>query len=153
MMGIGLTFFELLLLGHLVGDYLLQNNWMAQRKGAHIFPCIVHCLLYTAVVCSFTSFSPWWMAAVFLSHFPVDRWSLADKWLRAGSGRSLAEYLEHGTENVPTSQDNPDLGANYAVLRGGFTVLVYTVADNTIHILLMLGSAQGLARLGILVNR
>jgi len=44
-----------MLLGHLVGDYLLQNNWMALGKskynGMGWLTCTVHCVLYTLAVC------------------------------------------------------------------------------------------------------
>ena len=40
-----------MLIGHLVGDYLLQNDWMAENKAKHKglgwLTCAVHCLLYT----------------------------------------------------------------------------------------------------------
>ena len=143
-----MTFFETLLLGHLVGDYILQNNWMAQRKGSSLFPCLVHCLLYTAAVCLFTNHSPEWAAVVFLSHFPVDRWSLADKWLRLIGGRSLTTYVEHGHETSPDAfNKNPNLHTNYIALRGGFSALVYAVVDNTFHLLLLLGGARLLGML------
>jgi hypothetical protein len=130
-----LTPFEAILLGHLVGDYLLQNNWMAQRKQAHLAPCLVHCVIYTISVCSFTSFSPCWLLAVLLSHFPIDRWSLADKWLHLIKGRSLTDYFTSGHNNIPKSEK--DTENNYLILRGGFTTLVYVIVDNTFHLLLM----------------
>lgn len=51
------------ILGHFVGDYLFQNQWMATEKS---FPgkrgdvaCTVHVLLYTLAVALFTGFHPW----------------------------------------------------------------------------------------------
>jgi len=146
-----LTFFEALLLGHLAGDYIAQNNWMAQRKSAHLFPCVVHCLIYTAAVIAFThsfftsAMLPWWACIVFLSHFPVDRWSLADKWLRLIRGRSLVVYLEHGHEEIPADKNSSEW-SNYWSLRGGFTALVYAATDNTFHLLLMLAGARWLGK-------
>lgn len=118
-----------LLLGHLLGDYILQNDWQARnkvnpspgskpsenwgkdacdqkrllnsaeladwhfkasayRKG-HL-TCTVHCLLYTLAVwlCS-CWWLPWWGAvACFLAHWPVDRFSLAKKWMMNVSGQA-----------------------------------------------------------------
>lgn len=141
-----MTFFELMLIGHLVGDYLLQNNWMAQRKGAHLLPCVVHCLIYTMSVCVFTSWSLLWITIVFASHFPIDRFGLADKWLALIGSRSLKNYYERGHLDIPLS----DPEGNYVRLRGGFTALVYAVADNTMHLLIMLLGAWllGLVRRG-----
>lgn len=129
-----LTLFEKILIGHLVGDYMLQNNWMAQRKQAGFFPCFVHCSIYTIAVCTLTSFSLQWIATVFLSHFIVDRYSLADKWLKLIKGRSCTMYYEHGHKDVPL----PDPIENYIRLRAGFTTLVYAVTDNTMHLIVML---------------
>ena len=46
-----------MLLGHLTGDYLLQNEWMAMNKSKnHIVgwtAAIVHCWIYTFAVCLF----------------------------------------------------------------------------------------------------
>lgn len=144
-----LTFFELLLLGHLVGDYVLQNNWMAQRKGSSLFACLVHCLIYTASVCLFTEFSVAWACVVFLSHFPIDRWSLADKWGRLIRGRSLTEFFVTAPEDM-LRHGTVVGGVTHNILRGSFTALVYVVIDNTFHLLLMVGGAWLLRFLGLL---
>ena len=34
------------ILSHLVGDYVLQIDFIAQTKGKHFYHLIVHCLLY-----------------------------------------------------------------------------------------------------------
>jgi hypothetical protein len=86
---------------------------------------------------------------VFLSHFAIDRWSLADRWLRWIGGRAPTVYPEDGDKNIP-EWVKPALLANYTRLRGGFTALVYTIVDNTMHVLLMLGAAWALAKVGLL---
>ena len=139
-MKIALTFFEALLMGHLMGDYLFQTNWMAQRKGAEYFPCFVHCIIYTFFVCAMTSWNPLWVLLVFLSHFLVDKYSLVDKWLKAIKSRSLTDFFLNG--HVVAEVQDEDHKENYIVLRGGFTALVYAVADNTVHIILMLLAAK-----------
>jgi len=125
-----------LLFGHLVGDYLLQNKGMAMNKSGSTFRCAVHCVIYTLAVSLFTwpILHGWlWALLIFASHFPIDRWSLADKWLSFINGRSLSDYLEKGKHGIPC-QFNAE---NYHVLRGGFTAVVYAVTDNTLHLLLM----------------
>jgi len=131
-----LTVFEHIILGHLIGDYLLQNKWMAINKGASHFKCAVHCLLYTLAVCAatYSDLHSWtWAGVVFLSHYPIDRWSLAGGWLSLIGGRSLREFLSRGKEDIPKDMD----ADNYHALRGGFTALVYAAADNTLHLLLL----------------
>lgn len=71
------------LVGHLVGDFLLQNDWMALgKKKAHI-PCLVHVTLYTLAVLLFTG---WWSltaaAIVFVPHYLIDRWSFVPFYMR-----------------------------------------------------------------------
>jgi hypothetical protein len=39
------------IIGHLVGDFLLQNDWMAANKKKNSWVCLLHCLIWTAWVC------------------------------------------------------------------------------------------------------
>ena len=36
--------------GHLIGDFLLQTAWMADRKENQWIPLLVHCFVYTATI-------------------------------------------------------------------------------------------------------
>lgn len=134
-------FFASLVIGHLIGDYLLQNKWMAMNKSGSTWKCAVHCIIYTAAVSATTwqSLHGWqWSLLIFASHFPVDRWSLADKWLDLINSRSLRDFLANGKTGIPSDMDT----ANYHALRGGFTALVYVAADNTIHLAAMFYGAK-----------
>lgn len=114
------------LLGHLVGDYLLQSKYMALHKsdkgwgGAII--CTWHVTLYTAAVCLF-----WWtvdpviIALTFVPHWVIDRWSLASPWLKMIRGRTFMGAFE--------SKDT------YREFDIAFTSIVYTVVDNTMHLI------------------
>ena len=132
-----MTFFECLILGHFVGDYLLQNNWMALNKTKKWLPLLVHVALYSLAVClftfAFTGFNLWWILVVILSHLFIDRWSLADKYLEFTGSRSLRKYVEAQQGRVLTGQ--PVIGTD--ILAGGFTSFVYIVVDNTMHVLLI----------------
>jgi hypothetical protein len=135
-----------LIFGHLVGDYVLQNKWMAMNKSASTLRCAVHCAIYTASVVAFTLpviHGWWWALLIFVSHFPIDRWSLADKWLELINGRSLRDYLANGNREIPAEMN----AANYHALRGGFTALVYAMVDNTFHLLIMWYGAKLLVSL------
>lgn len=62
------------IIGNLVGDYLLQNDWMALNKKKHTFHCAVHCAVWTACVCLFAGWtSPLIVLLLFASHFLQDR--------------------------------------------------------------------------------
>lgn len=113
-----------LLLGHFVGDYLLQNRAMMlnkSKKGREgIFWCTLHCTIYTAIVCLFLwTLNPLIVAIVFVSHWPIDRWSLANKWIRLIRGRD---------PNATYFSKEIDMA---------FYAIVYVVTDNTMHILLI----------------
>jgi hypothetical protein len=61
------------LMGHLIGDFLLQSDWMALNKKKRTWPCTVHCLIYaiTVVLCARW---PWWtLPIIFVTHFAQDR--------------------------------------------------------------------------------
>ena len=72
----------LALIGHLVGDYLAQNDWMALNKKKRTWPCLVHCTLWTLAVCAFAG---WWnpvaVAILFTTHFIQDRTQIINWWM------------------------------------------------------------------------
>lgn len=120
--------FARIVLGHLVGDYLLQSKVMALKKSERncngIFWCTIHCLLYTASVCLFLwPVKPLIIGLIFLSHWPIDRWSLASWWLKLIKGRDfVSAYQSPG---------------QYREIDIAFSCLVYTVVDNTMHLILL----------------
>ena len=64
------------LLAHLVGDYVLQSEWMAVNKSKRSFPALVHVLFYTIPFCLLTTDAK----QLFLiagTHFLIDLFSLA----------------------------------------------------------------------------
>lgn len=65
-----------LLVLHLFGDYLLQSDWMAQRKTTSSVPAAAHAIVYTA---PFWLLMPSWWAMLLVggTHFVIDRWRLA----------------------------------------------------------------------------
>ena len=125
--------FETIILGHLVGDYFLQNDWMALSKGKYNglgwFTCFVHCILYTFAMCFITwNFDYSWVALVFFSHFIPDKFGLSEKYLQLIRGRSIVYFFRSPENYVYTP---------YIGLRCGFTSFVYIVVDNTMHLLLL----------------
>ena len=123
-----------MLFGHLVGDYFLQNNWIAQNKGKYSVAgwliCILHCSLYTISVCWFMGdFRADWMVLVFCSHFFIDKFALADKYARViRSGGCLTRFFEKvGDWDTPKKEG----------LTAAFCALVYVVIDNSAHLMIM----------------
>ena len=127
-----------LLLGHLAGDYLLQNDWMALNKKKQWLPCLVHCVLYTWCVMVFLkplsdtlSLWDWWCCSqlIFLSHIIIDRTSIVEHWFRFIGGRAFSRI----GQQTPGLCASPDMHT----VRLAYTCIVQTVADNTLHLILM----------------
>jgi hypothetical protein len=105
------------LIGHLVGDYLLQTHEMGMNKknsGKEGWLwCSSHCAAYTISVMLFTGWA-WNIAPlVFMSHWIVDRY----KWL---------QWLHINVYKRPTLCSGSALGT-----------FVYIAADNTCHLVLL----------------
>lgn len=88
-----MTDFGTVILAHLVGDYLLQNDWLAKYKTESSFrgfvACVLHCAIYTATLLVLTQgvyhYGVYLM--VFGAHCLVDHLSLARKWMLNVSGQ------------------------------------------------------------------
>lgn len=94
--------FEYLLLGHLVGDWLLQNDWMAigKRQRALCVAGMVHYSIYTSVILLML----WWpqrvfnspttlllcSGVIFLSHWLIDASNLVQWWMHKMGQRDQA---------------------------------------------------------------
>lgn len=135
--------FVLSMVGHFVGDYLLQNQWMAigksmKGKPGHI-ACTVHVLLYTLAVALITGlWNPLFLAAVAIPHWLIDRWSLAKYLLKFKNGYGLTEVWEKAPLCAAPHPDK--LEAN--VWKVSFAAPVYIMNDNTIHFLCLLLTAR-----------
>lgn len=125
--------FTRMILGHLVSDYLLQPKEMATQKGGDktingTIWCFLHCIVYTGVVALFMwNFDPKVMFLVFASHYPIDRFSLGEEWLKVIKARSVRE--EYFAEDK----------LRLRPVLISFASIIYVVADNTMHFLLLYG--------------
>lgn len=73
-----------ILMGHFIGDYVLQTDWMGMNKSKNDWVCALHSLIYTLSVaacvnCWLSNF----MFTVALQHFIFDRDRRLIKWLIA----------------------------------------------------------------------
>lgn len=82
-----------LLVGHLVGDFILQEDVVAANKTRSSAWCALHCTLYTAAVWACAWWMPWWgLLCCWATHFAVDRPRLAGWYMRNVSNqRAFAE--------------------------------------------------------------
>ncbi|MDB5603027.1 MAG: hypothetical protein JWN71_5071 [Xanthobacteraceae bacterium] len=70
--------FVAILLGHLVGDFMLQSKHMAltkfDRAWSGFAMCTLHVAIYTATVCVFVwTINPVFIAAVAVPHWLIDQ--------------------------------------------------------------------------------
>ena len=78
------------IVGHLVGDYLLQNDWMALNKKKQdpygSFACVVHCAIWSMCV---VIFSEWFRSGnlflvcvlLMIPHFIQDHTNIVKFWM------------------------------------------------------------------------
>lgn len=153
-----ITAFAAAVLGHFVGDYLFQNQWMAIGKSQPgwkgTVACTVHVLLYTLAVALFTGWNPLFLLVVAVPHWIIDRWSLATYILQFKNGyhpfrdtwkKPPLDHPQYG--DPPTSPyagypiskvliediaNNSD-GLQLNVWKVAFAAPVYIFNDNTLH--------------------
>ena len=68
-------------IAHLIGDFILQNDWMAGKKKQNHFVCLVHVLVYLVpfLLCSLK----WWQILLIgIQHFAQDRTEFVFWWLK-----------------------------------------------------------------------
>ena len=86
-----------LLAGHMMGDYLLQNRWMATRKTRSLRELVVHASIYTAAI---------WVASlpagglglagvvlVFAAHAVIDKRDVTLWWCKHVTHSADTEWL------------------------------------------------------------
>lgn len=92
-----MTLFDWLLVGHLVGDYLLQNRWMAIGKFNYWLPLLVHSTVYTITVTLLALLDGGlnWnaIALIFLAHVLLDRRGFVKFWTERITGSANVPWL------------------------------------------------------------
>lgn len=117
-----------MVLGNFIGDYFFQSREMAKNKSQKgrtgTLWCTIHCIIYTLVMCLFLeNFNPFFMGLIFLSHYPIDRYSLVYHWLK---------FVNKG--NFPDGSQIPTSGEEIETV---FCCIMYAVIDNTMHLFLV----------------
>lgn len=77
--------FDVLLIGHFIGDFLLQTGWMAKYKATKWLPLVTHVSIYTTVIAVFGMFSGGLslpaLAIIFIGHILLDRKTFVMFWV------------------------------------------------------------------------
>lgn len=100
-----MTPFVYLLVGHLVGDYLIQTSWMAENKARHWGALFLHCTLYTLAVAAAALWGGvdlplWSFGLLFLSHVLLDRRTFVVWWNRVIMGNTTQNWLFIMTDQI-----------------------------------------------------
>jgi Protein of unknown function (DUF3307) len=127
---------------HLLGDYVVQSDWMANEKTKAHLPAALHAATYTACFLPLTQ-SPRALAVIGATHFVIDRWRLARHLVWAKNQLAPADYRypwSHGSgtgyhaEIEPyLHEDNPE-GCVAIGKPAWMAVWLMIIADNTAHI-------------------
>jgi len=133
------------ILGHFIGDYLFQPKWMALGKAADTWKgtwvCFIHSLIYSLCVATMVglgkTLDPWVIGMVFLSHYPIDRYNLAQKWLDITGGRNFMNDYDEAVVYAKQHKQKWTDGKKIPIIVTSFGCIVYTITDNTLHIVLM----------------
>ena len=99
---------------HLLGDYVTQNNWIAQNKTKNSWVCLLHVLLYSLPFLLLTDgFTPAWFV-IAITHFFIDRFRLAKYWIklvncklfdRLARVRFESDYFKQGNLLITSSEE------------------------------------------------
>lgn len=117
-----------IVLAHLVGDYILQNDWMANEKTKRWKPAVLHGILYTLPYALITQS---WAALLIIAgtHVIIDRFRLAKYLIWAINQTCPKAYRYPWSE----AKDNAGYSASKPVWMS--TWLLFII-DNTIHLLI-----------------
>ena len=100
---------------HLIGDYLTQNDWMANQKTKNSWVALLHVTIYSL---PFLYLVPnlYWLIII-VSHFFIDRFRLAVYWIK------LVNWNWEST-NFGYDENKPQW----------MSVWLMIIVDNVIHI-------------------
>lgn len=133
-----------ILLAHLVGDYLLQSDWMAAEKLKRLWPAVVHGAFYTL---PFLLITLDWRALLIIAgtHIVIDRWRLA-RWMSWAKNWVAPIKVRRGLEAEEgrwvVESYNPTWAeckknAGYPASKPAYmSVWLMILADNTMHLIL-----------------
>ena len=110
---------------HVLGDYLVQSEWMAMSKSKHSGPALAHAASYTAC---FLPITRNWKALAVIggTHYVIDRYRLVQYPMWASNQVAPREY------RYPFSASFKSTGANYHTPVWLATSLM-VIVDNALH--------------------
>lgn len=116
-----------IILAHLIGDYLIQNQWMASEKTKRWWPAIVHGVTYT-VPYLFITQSIWALLVICITHIIIDRFRLAKHfiWFKNQIGPKSYRYSWEDGKATGFSSKVPIWMSTWLMI----------IIDNTLHLII-----------------
>lgn len=121
------------LICHLIGDYILQNHWMAQNKTKAWIPALIHATTYILPFLLLNP-TPTALLTIWSTHLIIDRYRLAHYWVEFyGIGNTGTFWMimkhdrmpwETGYDKIPPKERAPEW----------LTTWLLIIVDNTIHL-------------------
>lgn len=117
----------LIVLAHLVGDYIIQTDWMATEKTKRWSAAIVHGVTYTIPFLIVTQ-SPFALLVIGGTHIVIDRYRLARRlmWFKNQFAPKAFRYSWAEGKATGYSSDKP----------AWMAVWLMIIADNTVHLII-----------------
>lgn len=112
------------IIAHLVGDYILQSQWMATEKVRNSLAATVHAITYTLPF-AFITQAPAALALICGTHFVIDRWCLA-RFLVWAKNRPWPGGLAWADRTATGYADD---------VPPWLAVWLLIIADNVLHLL------------------
>ncbi|RJL23938.1 DUF3307 domain-containing protein [Bailinhaonella thermotolerans] len=108
-------------LAHLVGDYVLQSEWMATQKFRRWWPAIVHGLMYSLPFLLITQ-SPWALLVIGGTHAVLDHYRVAKHVIRVKNNLLAPPSYRREQAGAPEPPPTPEW--------------LVIVVDNTMHLVI-----------------
>lgn len=120
----------LVMLAHLVGDYLLQTQWMADNKTLRWGPAVWHGIFYTLPFLLITLSIPA-LLVICVTHIIIDRLRLA-KYVVWFKNQFAPKSFRYGWD----SEANDKASGYPKKVPAFLSIWLMILADNIIHILI-----------------
>ena len=121
------------LLAHLVGDYILQSDWMANEKTKRWFPAWAHAITY-GLPFLFITQSPAALAVIIVTHAVIDHYRLAKYVVWVKNFLAPRVWWHSWSECSETGYPR--------VRQPWLSVWLMIIVDNTMHLVINIAAVR-----------
>lgn len=116
---------------HLIGDYILQSDWMAINKGKRMFPAVCHVTFYSLSFLLIGSTVS--VTVIWITHLLIDRFSLARYVVWIKNTILTPIWRVSGSVNFWTDNDIAKAGFHEDT-PNWLRVVLTMIVDNSLHL-------------------